>query len=110
MLNSSNDSNGENIDANVQKPTTLFDEDEDVAGKEMISFKTPKKQNSMAALAQLTPKTPHHNKDATPSRRSGIQKTPTSRPAAHELTKTPRHVRDQIKHSKLTFQITTTLF
>lgn len=99
ILNSSNGSNEENIDVNVRKPTTLFDDNEDVDGKEMISFKTPKKQNSMAALAQLTPKTPHHNK-GTP-RRSDVSKTPTSRPsAAHEMAKTPRHVRVQIKQSE----------
>lgn len=101
-LDSSNGSNGENVDTNIQRPTTLFDEEEDVDGKSIISFKTPKKQNSMVALAQLTPKTPRHDK-GTPRRSSsaGIQKTPTSRPCAQDLAKTPRHIREKYKKSKL---------
>lgn len=89
------------------KPTTLFDEDEDVEGQRLYSLKTPKKKESMALLAQTTPKTPHHNhNERTPRtpkncRLSEIQNTPTSRPSASKLAKTPRHVRDAIKKSKL---------
>lgn len=83
------------------KPTMLFDEDEDVEGQKLYSFKTPKKKDSMVALAQHTPKTPHRG-EHTPkhSRHSGIQKTPTSRPSAAEFLKTPKHIRAETKKSK----------
>lgn len=93
---------------NVIKPTTLFDEEEDVEGRKLYSFKTPKKKEGMAQLANQTPKTPrHHIPDSTTPRTpkhlriSEIQKTPTSRPSAGKCTKTPRHVRDEIKRSKI---------
>lgn len=92
---------------NIVRPTTLFDEEEDVEGRKLYSFKTPKKKEGMAQLANQTPKTPrHHIPDSTTpktpkhSRISEIQKTPTSRPSAGKCTKTPRHVRDEIKRSK----------
>lgn len=92
----------------VAKPTILFDADEDVDGQKLYSFKTPKKKDSMAMLAQTTPKTPRHH-DATRgtpktpknNRLSEVMKTPTSsRPSASKLAKTPRHVRDDIKKSE----------
>jgi origin recognition complex subunit 2 len=93
---------------NLVKPTTLFDEEEDVEGRKLYSFKTPKKREGMAELANQTPKTPrHHIPDSTTPRTpkhmriSEIQKTPTSRPSAGKCTKTPRHVRDEIKRSNL---------
>lgn len=90
------------------KPTILFDADEDVDGQKLYSFKTPKKKDSMALLAQTTPKTPRHHdpnrgtpKTPKDNRISEIMKTPTSsRPSASKLAKTPRHVRDDIKKSK----------
>lgn len=92
---------------NTVKPTTLFDEEEDVEGRKLYSFKTPKKKEGMAQLANQTPKTPRHhipdsNTPRTPKhlRIAEIQKTPTSRPSAGKCTKTPRHVRDEIKRSK----------
>ncbi|CRL05976.1 CLUMA_CG019072, isoform A [Clunio marinus] len=88
---------------NPMKTNNLF-EDEDIEGQKIYSFKTPKKRDSMMMLAQCTPKTPRHNdpNKTTPktpknNRLSEIQKTPTSRPSASKLTKTPRHVRDEIK-------------
>ncbi|XP_070502762.1 origin recognition complex subunit 2 [Chironomus tepperi] len=88
----------------VTKPTTLFDEEQDVEGEKLYSFKTPKKKDAMSNLANLTPKTPRHHdpNKTTPrtpknSRIADIQKTPTSRPSAGKCTKTPRHVRDEIK-------------
>lgn len=90
------------------KPPTLFNEEQDVEGKKLYSFKTPKKKDGMTNLANLTPKTPRHHdpNKSTPrtpkhSRIAEIQKTPTSRPSAGKCTKTPRHVRDEIKKSKL---------
>lgn len=85
----------------VEKPTTLFDDDEDVEGQRLYSFKTPKKKDSMAQLAQHTPKTPHRGTPKTPksNRISQIQRTPTSRPMAAEFAKTPKHVRAAIKKS-----------
>lgn len=94
---------------NKLKATTLFDEDVDVEGRKLYSFKTPKKREGMNQLANATPKTPrHHNPDATTPRTpkhlrlSEIQKTPTSRPSASKCTKTPRHIRDKIKKGKTT--------
>lgn len=90
----------------ISKPSTLFNEDQDVEGKKLYSFKTPKKKDGMVNLANLTPKTPRHHdpNKSTPrtpknSRISEIQKTPTSRPSASKCTKTPRHVRDEIRKS-----------
>lgn len=101
-LNESNDKE------NKLKPTTLFDEEEDVEGSKLYSFKTPKKREGMNQLANLTPKTPRHhdpnaNTPRTPKqqRLAEIQKTPTSRPSASKCTKTPRHVREEIKKSKI---------
>lgn len=94
---------------NVVKLTssTLFDDAEDVEGKNLFSFRTPKKKDSMALLAQNTPKTPRHNNSnmGTPrtpknNRLSEIQNTPTSRPSASKTAKTPRHVREANKKSK----------
>ena len=87
------------------KPTTLFDDEEDVEGQKLYSFKTPKKRDSMAQLVHNTPKTPQRSTPKTPknNRLSQIQNTPTSRPLAAELAKTPRHVRAAIKKSKLMF-------
>lgn len=92
---------------NLAKPTTLFDEEEDVEGRKLYSFKTPKKKEGMVQLANQTPKTPrHHIPDSTTPRTpkhlriAEIQKTPTSRPSAGKCTKTPRHVRDEIKRSE----------
>lgn len=90
------------------KPTTLFDEDADVEGDKLYSFKTPKKKDSMALLAQLTPKTPRHHDPNKGTPRTPInkqllldkQKTPTSRPSAIKLTKTPKHVRAAVKKSR----------
>lgn len=103
-LNESNDKE------NKLKPTTLFDDEEDVEGRKLYSFKTPKKREGMNQLANLTPKTPrHHDPNATTPRTpkhqrlAEIQKTPTSRPSASKCTKTPRHVRDEIKKSKFSF-------
>lgn len=92
---------------NKLKPTTLFDEEEDVEGRKLYSFKTPKKREGMSQLANQTPKTPrHHDLNATTPRTpkhqrlSEIQKTPTSRPSASKYTKTPRHIRDETRKSK----------
>lgn len=109
-LNESNDKE------NKLKPTTLFDEEEDVEGRRLYSFKTPKKREGMTQLANLTPKTPrHHDPNATTPRTpkhqrlSEIQKTPTSRPSASKCTKTPRHVRVEIKKSKISLFFFTNL-
>lgn len=105
---SSDDDEIENLSENIVRSTTLFDEEEDVEGNKLYSFKTPKKKDSMALLAQHTPKTPRHNdhNKGTPktprnNRLSEIQKTPTSRPSASIIAKTPRHIRDATKKSKL---------
>jgi len=106
-----NDSSSDDSDDKenfITKPTALFNEEQDVEGRKLYSFKTPKKKDGMTNLANLTPKTPRHHdpNKSTPqtpkhSRIAEIQKTPTSRPSAGKCTKTPRHVRDEIKKSKL---------
>lgn len=106
-----NDSSSDDSDDKenfITKPTALFNEEQDVEGRKLYSFKTPKKKDGMTSLANLTPKTPRHHdpNKSTPqtpkhSRIAEIQKTPTSRPSAGKCTKTPRHVRDEIKKSKL---------
>lgn len=97
-----NESSSEEEFVDAFKPTTLFDDEEDVEGQKLYSFKTPKKRDSMAQLVHNTPKTPHRGTPKTPKndRLSQIQNTPTSRPLAAELAKTPRHVRAAIKKSK----------
>lgn len=92
----------------MAKSSTLFNEEQDVEGKKLYSFKTPKKKDGMSNLANQTPKTPrHHDPNRTTprtpknSRISDIQNTPTSRPSAGKCTKTPRHIRDQIRTSKI---------
>ncbi|CAO1423460.1 unnamed protein product [Diamesa tonsa] len=93
---------------NVEKPTTLFDEFEDVEGQKLYSFKTPKKKDGMALLASNTPKTPKVesvNSSKTPKtpnhrRLSTLMKTPTSsRSTPNMPTKTPTHVRSTIKRN-----------
>lgn len=88
------------------KPTTLFD-DNDVAGSALYIIKTPKRKDSMAQLAQRTPKTPrlHDSNRTTPktprnARMSEIMNTPTSRPSASKCTKTPRHIREALGRSE----------
>ncbi|KAG5670486.1 hypothetical protein PVAND_000748 [Polypedilum vanderplanki] len=102
----------ENLESMITKPSTLFEDEDDVEGKKLYSFKTPKKEGMMAQLANQTPKTPRHHdaNKGTPktpknSRISEILKTPTSRPSAVKCTKTPRHVRDEMKKklSKVTY-------
>ena len=96
---------------NIGKPTTLFEEMEDVEGQKLYSFKTPKKKDGMALLASNTPKTPKVelvNSSKTPKtpnhrRLSVLMKTPTSsRSSPNMPAKTPTHVRNTIKKSKLT--------
>lgn len=103
------DNSNDKENTGLKQPTALFDDDEDVEGKRLYSFKTPKKAGGMVQLANQTPKTPrHHEPDSNKStpktpknlRITEIQKTPTSRPSAAKCTKTPRHVRDEIKKSK----------
>jgi origin recognition complex subunit 2 len=75
-------------------PPVLFEDEEDVDGKKLYSFKTPKKGGMMAQLAaNQTPKTPKN------SSKLEVQ-TPTSRPSASKCTKTPRHVRLEMKRSE----------
>lgn len=103
-LTSSDDEDEGKDKENVEKPTTLFDEMEDVEGQKLYSFKTPKKKDGMALLASNTPKTPV-NSSKTPNNRrlSVLMKTPTSsRSTPNMPTKTPTHVRNTIKKSKLT--------
>jgi origin recognition complex subunit 2 len=102
---SNNDSlEKEHLENVVSKPSALFEDEEDVEGKKLYSFKTPKKGGMMAQLANQTPKTPRHEagtpKTPKNSRISEIQKTPTSRPSAGKCTKTPRHVRVEMKRSE----------
>lgn len=95
----------------VEKPTTLFIENEDVEGGALYSFKTPKKKDSMALLAQQhTPKTPHRGTPKTPKtpRLSEVMKTPTSRPSALTLAKTPKHIRADTKKSKIVVDLSVT--
>lgn len=101
------DSDDESIESNyIAKPSTLFVDCEDVEGQQLYSLKTPKKKDSMAVLAQATPKTPQYNHlERTPktpknSKLSEIQNTPKSRPSASKLGKTPRHIREATKKSE----------
>lgn len=115
IINSSSDEDEDEDEStdkeNVEKPTTLFDELEDVEGQKLYSFKTPKKKDGMALLASNTPKTTKVesvNSSKTPKtpnhrRLSTLMKTPTSsRSTPNMPTKTPTHVRSTIKRSKLT--------
>lgn len=105
---SSSDTSDSELEPEIKiKPTTLFDDAEDVVGDILYPLRTPKKKDSMALLAQHTPKTPRHNDPSkgtprTPknNRLSELQKTPTSRPSASKLAKTPRHVRVAVKKSE----------
>lgn len=91
---------------NLVKPSTLFDIADDVEGKQLFPFKTPKKKSLMGHLAQTTPKTPHYSGSnrKTPTSRSSLSEiinTPTSRPSASKTSKTPKHVREANKRSKI---------
>lgn len=78
--------------------TTLFDVNEDVAGSEIYSFKTPKKRNGMEMLATNTPKTP---KLSTAIRDLSIAspRTPSSNKRTLNIEKTPHQERDRLKKS-----------
>lgn len=108
----SSENEDENTDGeNFDKPTTLFDEMEDVEGQKIYSFKTQKKKDGMALLATNTPKTPKSElvnsskmpKTPTHRRLSVLMKTPTSSRTTptNMPAKTPAHVRNTIKKSKL---------
>ncbi|CAO1429602.1 unnamed protein product [Diamesa serratosioi] len=107
LSSSENEAEDESTDnENVEKPTTLFDEMEDVEGHKVYSFKTQKSKNRMAILASNTPKTPKSesvntsNTPKTPNHRriSVLMKTPTSSRTTPSLpAKTPTHVRTTIK-------------
>lgn len=107
LIEDSDDSFGS---SSVAKPTTLFDDDEDVEGQRMFAFRTPSKRGSMAVLAKLTPRTsridsnrrtPNTPKTPKSKHLTEIQNTPTSRPSALQIAKTPRHVRAATKKSEL---------
>lgn len=81
----------------VDKPTELFEENQDVAGQHLFTFKTPKKRDGMAIMASNTPKTP---KLMGSSRSTGTPKTAPRRlttEMAKKATKTPHRVRSTIK-------------
>lgn len=89
----------------LKKSSMLYDQTAgDVAGKQMFSFRTPKKRDGMALLAaSAAPKTPT---TVTPKRKSRPPKTPItpksqSRTVANTLpTKTPSRFRTRMKKGK----------
>ncbi|CAD6991095.1 unnamed protein product [Ceratitis capitata] len=80
----------------------LLQEAEDVAGKSLYGFHTPKKRNGMALAALNTPKTPKTPKSVKTPRASTSQnqsKTPdTRRRKSIAEPKTPSHVRNRVKN------------
>lgn len=77
-----------------EKPATLFQENQDVAGADLFTFHTPKKRNGMARLAANTPKTPK----LSAAVEAMSLNTPKSRgrPSRAETTKTPHQERLKI--------------
>uniref|UniRef100_A0A0K8UJ18 Origin recognition complex subunit 2 n=1 Tax=Bactrocera latifrons TaxID=174628 RepID=A0A0K8UJ18_BACLA len=77
-------------------------QDDDVAGKNMYGFHTPKKRNGMALAALNTPKTPKTPKSVKTSRSSTSQlqaKTPDAKRRKSTVEpKTPSHVRHRVKN------------
>lgn len=102
---SSND-NDQSMLEDLHKPTTLFDDGEDMAGGDMYALKTPKKRNGMATLAANTPKTPRTPqilktpKTPTTALKSLSLCTPKSgkKTVTEEYAvKTPYHIRQRTK-------------
>lgn len=86
----------------LEKPTTLFMENKDVAGGDIFGFRTPKKRNGMALLAANTPKTPK-----TPKLSSALEamalKTPKNRgrTVQADTTKTPHNERARMRKGEV---------
>lgn len=90
----------------MKKSTILYDQEADVAGQNLFSFRTPKKRDGMAQLAALAPKTPQTPKTPKHLQKRlesvGTPKTPKSglgrTPAA--AAKTPSRLRSILKRGK----------
>lgn len=74
----------------------LFEENKDVAGENMYSFRTPKKRNAMVLLAANTPKTPKTPSTILKSLSLDSPRTPKSQRLKNESTKTPHTIRKKI--------------
>lgn len=82
----------------IEKSTTLYLENEDVAGHNLYSFRTPKKRGGMALVAANTPKS---NRKLTDTPKT--PKTPKSSRnsnASCSIAKTPKQVRSLVKKSE----------
>lgn len=90
-----------------KKPDALFDEENDVAGQNLFTFRSPRKRYGMATLAATTPKTPK-----VPKLTSALQAlsfnspqpdTPRGKgrpPKMTDTTKTPHHIRELTQKGK----------
>lgn len=78
------------------RPATLFDDDRDVEGNKMFSFRTPKKRHGMALLAANTPKTPSADMKALTL---NSPRTPKSRKPQQNMAKTPHGDRNKLKRA-----------
>lgn len=109
--NEESDGDEEMVDTSqiaMKKSTILYDQDADVAGQNLFSFRTPKKRDGMAQLAALAPKTPQTPKTPKHTQRRieavGTPKTPKgSANTANRAppTKTPSRLRSIIKKGQL---------
>lgn len=101
---SDEDERMDTLDEVMKKSTILYDQQADVAGHDLFTFRTPKKRDGMAQLAALAPKTPQTPK--TPkhiSRRSEAsgRQAPASASSKITAVKTPSRIRTILKNGKL---------
>ncbi|XP_055377459.1 origin recognition complex subunit 2 isoform X2 [Condylostylus longicornis] len=87
------------LELNENKEVELFDEDVDVAGRNIYGFVTPKKKDGLQKIVKNTPKTPKTPKTPRTPKTPGTSKvTDTKRPRRIDLlTKTPCRVRNKMK-------------
>lgn len=77
----------------------LLEEEDELGGKVMFGFNTPKKKGGMALAAMNTPKTPATPK--TPKTPGRLGKTPDGKRSKKSLEpKTPARVRNKVKNRK----------
>lgn len=91
----------------MKKSTILYDQEADVAGQNLFSFRTPKKRDGMAQLAALAPKTPQTPKTPRHVHRNlvpvGTPKTPKGGSESSRIptAKTPSRLRSIMKKGKM---------
>lgn len=98
----SSNSIDENMPEELERAPALFDQNIDVAGENLFTFRTPKKRNGMALLAATTPKTPKTPATIFKSLSLNSPRTPKSHHkelTTIETTKTPYHTRNKLKQA-----------